>query len=391
MKYLPLKLNPQGVKKVISGELWLTLRDCLSAEKVKEIEPGSLVSLYTKEGHFLAQAYLNPRAHFAIKILERKEVPIDEEFFYQKFRKSLKLREKLYKERVFRLIHGEGDYLPGLIIDVYDEILVLQFHTLGMERLKDSIIIALKRLFNPRALILKNDFEKRKEESLFQYVEILGEEVGEVYPFQMDGLKFLLPIKWGQKTGFFLDQRENRRFLEKVSEGITVIDGFSYLGAFSFYALKGGAKRAFLVDRSEAALQLAEEIAKLNGFGDKIIPVQGDVFQLLKNPFAEANLLILDPPAFIKARRDFERGFKKYEELYSLGLNYFSHKEGFLLLFSCSAFLKFPDFKELVKKLLIKRGLEARVIKYLFQATDHPVNPLVEETEYLKGVFLKIN
>ncbi|MGC9101478.1 MAG: class I SAM-dependent methyltransferase, partial [Caldisericum sp.] len=167
------------------------------------------------------------------------------------------------------------------------------------------------------------------------YVEVIG-EVRDPLLVEIDEIKFLIPFEKGQKTGFFLDQRDNRRFLLRISKDKIILDGFSYIGGFSFYALKGGAQRAYLIDRSSLALDLALEIAKLNGWKERIIPVEGDVFHLLKHPFTQGDILILDPPAFIKTKKDKEKGLRKYEELYHLGLSYFQDKEGLLLLFSCS-------------------------------------------------------
>ncbi len=394
MKYYPIKLNFEGTKKVFSGGLWLTLKDTLEGERLKEkIEPGSLVTLLTKEGHFLAQAYFNPKVYYCIKILTKNETPIDKEFFKRIFQKSFEIRKKLYpSEEVFRLIHGEGDFLPGLIVDIYKDVAVLQFHTLGMENLKEAILSGLREALSfLKGFFLKNDFEKRKEENLPQYVEFIGENKEDPLFVEMDGIKFLIPLEKGQKTGFFLDQRENRRILMKFSKDFIIFDGFSYIGGFSLYALKGGAKRAYLFDRSGFALDLAIEIAKINGWKNKIIPVEGDIFQILRNPPTEGDILILDPPAFIKAKKDKEKGMKKYEDLYYLGLRYFQNRKGFLFLFSCSHFLSLEEQKFLIKKILSKINLKARILKYLFQAPDHPINPLIEETEYLKGLLLKID
>lgn len=394
MRYYPIRLNFEGTKKVFSGGLWLTLKDTLEGEKLKEkIEPGSLVTLLTKEGLFLAQAYFNPKVYYCIKILTKEELPIDKEFFKNVFRKSLATRKRLYPaEEAFRLVHGEGDFLPGLIIDIYKNIAVLQIHTLGMEKLKEFILSGLREALSfLKGFFLKNDFEKRKEENLPQYVKFIGENMEDPLFVEMDGIKFLIPLEKGQKTGFFLDQRENRRLLMRFAKDFIIIDAFSYIGGFSFYGLKGGAKKAYLIDRSSFALDLALEIAKINGWKNKVIPVEGDVFQISKNPPTEGDILILDPPAFIKARKDKEKGMKKYEKLYDLGLNFFHTRKGYLLLFSCSHFLKFEDQKFLIKRLLSRKNLKARFLKYLYQALDHPINPFIEETEYLKGLLLKID
>ncbi len=393
MRYPPVKLNPQGLKNFIQGRIWFTLGEIESYDKVKDsIEPGSLVSIYSRDGHFLGQGYFNPHSFYNLKILTRRECPIDTPFFRERFRMALSLREKtLPGESSFRLVHAEGDHLPGLVIDIFDKVGVIQIHTLGMEKLKLHILEALLQLIPLDSIVFKNDLEKRKEEGLPLYVDIYLREPQDPYPVLMDGIKFLLPLTKGQKTGFFLDQRENRRFLQSIAKGSVVMDGFAYLGGFSFYALKGGARRAYLLERSGYALEIALEIAKLNGFKDKIVPVEGDVFQLLKNPVAYSDLLILDPPAFIKSRKDFSQGYKKYKSLMDLALNFFREREGLLFFFSCSHFFKLQDLQELLKELLPKKGFSSGIIKFFHQGLDHPVNPLVEETEYLKGVALKLS
>ncbi len=390
MSYPEIKLKERGVKKVIRGALWLTKEDSLQPEKIEtQIEPGSLVSLYTQEGHFLAQAYYNPRVFYSIKILCRKKVKIDTDFFYKKFSKAFILRKKFYpNEKCFRLVHSEGDNLPGLIIDIFDEVAVIQIYTLGMERLKNYIYPALAKVLPIKYFVFKNDFDRRKEENLEKYIEFYPKEPQDPYLVEMDGIKFLIPIKEGQKTGFFLDQRENRRRVMEISSGSTVIDAFSYIGGFSFYALKGGAKRVFLIDRSSIALEIASEIAKLNGWQDKVIPLPGDVFKILREYRDRADLVILDPPAFVKSKKDLEQGQEKYKQLYALGLNAFDQEEGFLFLFSCSHFLTFEDLKNLVTLLIVKSGKEAKWLYPLFQAPDHPINPSVPETAYLKGLWL---
>ncbi|RLG09702.1 RlmI/RlmK family 23S rRNA methyltransferase, partial [Candidatus Pacearchaeota archaeon] len=285
--------------------------------------------------------------------------------------------------KAFRLVFSEGDFLPGIIIDVFDKVIVVQLYTLGMEKLKNFIISALKNLLTPEVIVFKNDSSKRKEEGLELYTEVVEGNLKDPVLIEIDEIKFLIPIINGQKTGFFLDQRENRRFIRKLSQDMIVLDVFSYIGGFSFYALKGGAKRAFLIDRSELALNVAEEIAKINGWKDKIIIVKSDAFKVLKDP-PESNLIILDPPAFIKSKKDIDLGIKKYEKLYFLGLK--NLQKGLFFPFSCSYFLKMDTFWKMIIKELIKLRINGKIIYQGFQAFDHPINPNVEETFYLKGL-----
>jgi 23S rRNA (cytosine1962-C5)-methyltransferase len=389
MKYPIIKLNKRGVKKYLENYLWFSSQEIFQFEKIKnEIPAGSIVDVTSEDNFFLGRGYFNPKIYYSLKLLTKEDIAIDEEFFLKKFSKALELRKYFYpKESCFRLIFSEGDFLPGLIIDIYENIAVVQIQTLGMEKLKDFIITALKKLFDFKAIVLKNDSSKRLEEDLELYVEIAYGETEEIILTKMDEIKFLIPVLKGQKSGFFLDQRENRRFIKNIAKDLVVLDGFSYIGTFSFYALKGEAKIAYLIDRSDFALGLAEEIAKINGWKDKIITIQGDVLQILKNP-PKAELLILDPPAFIKTFRDVKAGEKKYENLYFLGSK--ALEKGFLFAFSCSYFLKLEKMKEMVKNSLKKLNKDGTIIFHGFQAPDHPINPFVEETFYLKGLGIYI-
>lgn len=389
MNYPVITLNKTGIKRYLNNHLWFTFKEILHFEKVKEkIEPGSLVNVISEENNFLGCGYFNPKSYYSLKLLTKEKTIIDKNFFLKKFSQALTLRKCIYpKETCFRLIFSEGDFLPGLIIDIYEKVAVIQIQTLGMENLKNFIISALKELLNLKAIVLKNDSSKRLEEELELYVEVVYGKTEEIISVEMDEIRFLIPILKGQKTGFFLDQRENRKFLKGMAKDHIILDGFSYIGGFSFYALKGGAKKAFLIDRSEFALSLAEEIAKINGWKEKIITFQGDIFQILKNP-PKSDIIVLDPPAFIKSSKDIKAGEKKYENLYFLGIK--ALEEGFIFAFSCSHFLKIEKMKEMVKNNLKRTKKEGKIIFYASQAPDHPVNPFVEETFYLKGLGIYI-
>lgn len=389
MKYPTIKLNKKGIKSYLENRLWFSSQEISQFEKVKELIPaGSIVNVISEDNFFLGCGYFNPQSYYTLKLLTKEETTINEEFFLKKFSKALELRKFFYpNEKCFRLIFSEGDFLPGLIIDIYENIAVVQIHTLGMEKLKDFIIGALKKFLDLKAIVLKNDSSKRLEEKLDLYVEVVYGKTEEIILVEMDEIKFLIPILKGQKTGFFLDQRENRRFLKGIAKDYVILDGFSYIGGFSFYALKGKAKRAYLIDRSDFALNLAEEIAKINGWKDKIITIKGDVLQILKNP-PKSDILVLDPPAFIKTSKDIRAGEKKYENLYFSGIR--ALEKGFLFAFSCSYFLKIEKMKEMIKNSLKKLNKEGAIIFHGYQAPDHPINLFVEETFYLKGLGIYI-
>lgn len=385
MSYHKLKLNKKGIQVYLNSGLWFTKKDILEFEKIsEEISPGSLVKIYSPENFFLGIGYFNPTSWYCLKLLTKIETSIDEQFFYQSFSSLLKFKQSLYPgESCFRLVFSEGDFLPGLIVDVFEKVVVVQIYTLGMEKLKSFVISALIKLLSPKAVVLKNDSSKRKEENLEIYSEVAYGKVEELVLVEMDEIKFLIPVLKGQKTGFFLDQRENRRFIMKIAQDLEVIDGFSYIGGFGFYCLRGGARKVFMIDRSTQALEIAEEIAKVNNWKDRVITIAGDIFQILKNP-PKAQVIVLDPPAFIKSHKHLAEGEKKYEALYQLGLN--AIEKGYFFGFSCSYFLGMERLKKIISKGLSRLNKQGSIIFHGFQAPDHTVNPTIEETLYLKGL-----
>ncbi len=387
MNYLTVKLSKNAIPKYLSGALWFTKQDIKNFSKLKEtIQPGEIVKILSQEGFFLGIGYFNPQVYYALKLLTKDEAKIDEKFFKTKFERLYTFKKRLYPEdEALRLVFAEGDFLPGLIIDIYKNIAVIQTYTTGMERLLPLILKALKAALPfVKGMVIKNDSSRRKEENLPLYVKTEG-KVEELVSVKMGGLKWLIPVIKGQKTGGFLDQRQNRNFIKMISRDLSVIDAFSYIGGFSFYSLAGGAQRAFLVDRSSFALSIAEEIARINGFKEKIILVEADVFHFLKNP-PLTDMIILDPPAFIKNKKSLKQGEKKYASLYSLGVK--ALKKGFLMACSCSHLLEEKRFETLVLEAARKEQRQVKIIYRGYQAADHPVNPAVRETFYLKAICL---
>ncbi len=378
-----LKLNQKGIRKVISGRLWLEVSDF---EDRPEEPEGALVRLLSPQGYFLAIGYLNPRSKIVARIISREDSPVNAEFFFRKLKEALELRKRVYPgEQAFRLIHGEGDGLPGLVVDVYGKVAVVEVSTKGMEVLKGFVIEALRRLLSLKAVVVKKEASFAREEGLEEGIEVEG-ELGGFVEVEMDGIRWLVDPVGGQKTGFYLDQRENRRLIRRFSEGATVLDLFGYTGAFSFYALKAGARRAFCVERSKDALSLSEEIAKLNGLFDRFFPIQAKVEEFLKDA-PDADLLILDPPAFVKHKRDLERGKKKYLQLNRLAAS--ALQEGVMFSSSCSMHLKESDLLEVLRHAL--KGRRSRLLFRCSQAPDHPVNLHHPESFYLKGFVVKVS
>ncbi len=378
-------LKPQGVKKILSGRLWLEKRDLM---EIPALEPGELTRLMTKEGQFAALAYVNPKSKVMARILSRREERPDKNFFLQRFKIALKHRQAAYpNEKCFRLIHGEGDLLPGLTVDVYERVCVVQLSTAGMEGLKGEIFKALKDLLEPEAVVFKNDLPARKEEGLPLYVDLKG-RLNPPIKVKIDGLSYLIDPLSGQKTGFFLDQRENRRRLARYVSGKIVLDLYCYTGAFALTAAMAGAKKVLAVDRSEGALALAQENAKLNRLEEKIIFLQDEVEKFLSYA-PEAEVIILDPPAFIKHRRHFRAGYNRYLLMNRLAVVKLK-AEGILFSSSCSQFLSLNDLKIILQRTTDEYQRYAQILEYGIQALDHPTLLTMPETMYLKALFTRV-
>ncbi len=377
-------LNPKGLRRALSGGLWFFRGDF---GQLPVFEAGELGKILTPERQFWGLAYFNPKSSIIARLLTRKEETIDYTFFRACFEKALALRRSLYPgEEAFRLIHGEGDLLPGLTVDLYGHIAVIQLSTAGMERLKSEILKALKELIPLKGFVFRNDLPAREEEGLPLYVEAEG--VSGPLEIVCDGLRFLVDPVGGQKTGFFLDQRENRRRITRYVQGKVVLDLFCYTGAFALYAAKAGAAKVLAVDRSKEALKIAEENARLNGLSEKIQFVQDEVERFLRYaPRAEA--LILDPPALIKKKKAYQRGKRRYRELIQRAFK--TVKEGgVLLVCSCSQFLSLEDLIKICREEGLKTEQNTSLLEIGLQALDHPVYLPMPETFYLKGLFLRI-
>ncbi len=388
MPYPSLEVTDKGLRKIVSGRLWLEQGDLAAPKLLAELPPGALVRLVTREGHFLAVAYVNYRSRIKARILTRKDVPIDQDFFIRRLAQALSWRKKIYPgERCFRLVHGEGDFLPGLTVDVYQDICVVQRSTAGMERLGQEIREALKTLLCPKGLVFRDDLPVRRQEGLSKGVKVWG-KVPRPLKVQIDGLWYVLDLVAGQKTGFFLDQRENRRRLGRYVSESTVYDLYCYNGAFALSAARAGAKRVLAVDRSAEALAQAEENARLNGFAHRIVFVQEKVEDFLTK-ITPASVIVLDPPAFIKHKRHFQAGLKRYRLLNRLALAKVL-PEGVLFSSSCSQFLRLSDLEGLLRQEATDYQRSIQVLEYGMQALDHPSVLMMPETMYLKALFLRI-
>jgi 23S rRNA (cytosine1962-C5)-methyltransferase len=345
---------------------------------------------------WIARGLYNPASQIRVRVLTSKDEPIDGAFFKRRISRALALREKYVAPQAtgYRVINGEGDFLPGLIVDRYAGFFVCQFMTAGMEQYKRIIIDILMESASAAAcqgVFERSDGRVREEEGLGPSVGLLaGQEPPELIEIEENGFKFLVDVRRGQKTGFFLDQRDNRQFLAGLARDATVLNCFSYSGAFGIYALGAGARAVISLDSSRPALELAEKNFALNQVrGDNIEHIKGDAFAYLKDGAAAFDIVVLDPPSLAHRRGDVEAatGGYKFLNLHALKRTQIG---GFLLTFSCSQHVSSDLFQKVVFGAAVDAGRRVAILKKLGPPSDHPVSLHHPEGEYLKGLVLRV-
>lgn len=356
------------------------------------IKPGNIVTVITNEDEFVGCGYFNPSSEISIRLLTFKDEPIDDNFLTEKIRSAINKRDFLNDmTNAKRLAFSEADGLPGLIADLYDDTLVIQVFTLGMERLKESAINIFKELIHPKYIYEKSDAPFRKIEGLKAVKGWVGAEGETNVGIHENGARFIVDIEKGHKTGFYLDQRKARLALRDIAKGRSVLDLFCYTGAFSINAALGGAAKVTGADIKKEWLELARKNAALNGVGEKIDFISGDSFLILKKMFDSGekfDIIILDPPSFAKDRRSVATASKGYRELNTLAMKLLS-EGGILGTFSCSHSMSNDIFSGILKDSAGEAGRSFTILKRCHQDKDHLIVKAIPETEYLKGYFLK--
>jgi len=314
-------------------------------------------------------------------------------FFQERISRASRWRENFLKGKTnaYRIVNGEGDFLPGLIVDRYGETLVLQSLTAGIERIKGTLVELLSKELKPHSIYERSDVSARREEGLPEVTGFLfGKEVSDRIEIEEYGCHFQVDVKGGQKTGFYVDQRENRSDLKTLSQGKKILDVFCYTGAFSIYAGLGGAEEITLVDSSEEALKRAEEHFHLNQLGQ--IPrrsIRGDAFEILRSLDPGYDLVILDPPPFAKRKGHVPGASKGYKDL-NLQAFRLLKRGGLLFTFSCSHHVTWDLFQKIVFSAGVDAGKEVQVLARRGQPMDHPINLSHPEGEYLKGFVCRV-
>jgi 23S rRNA (cytosine1962-C5)-methyltransferase len=386
------KVHLKRTKRILGGHLWVFSNEIY--ETMRGYVPGSLVELFDRQENFLGTGYINPNSLISIRILSRERVEIDREFVRRRLRAALHLREKLFEDReALRLVYSEGDYLPGLIVDKYGKCIVLQFLTYGIESFKDLIIELLDEMLDPDTIVLKNESRSRLLEGLPLYKEMVKGSIEKLPVIGENGVSLEIDPYSGQKTGFFLDQKENRKAIRRYVKGGKGLDLFCYTGAWSMNLAFSGAEVTG-VDESERAIGQALKNAAMNALQDRASFVQDEVFSFLRRKAAEDgnknDFIVLDPPAFVKSSAKIKEAVKAYRELNSLCMRLLK-PGGLLATSSCSYHVGREMFLEMLRDAArdAQRGL--RLIELRSQDRDHPVLLSMPETEYLKCAFLVVD
>jgi len=387
---LTVYLKKDREAPVLRGHPWIFSGAVESVEG--DSEAVGVANVFDCKKNWIARGLYNPKSQIRVRLLTWREETIDRDFFPRRIAQALALRQDFLSTTTsaYRLINGEGDFLPGLIVDRYADFLVCQFFTAGLELFKDDIIAALSALESVHGIFEKSEGRVRDEEALGHFVGVVsGAEPPETIPIEENGYKFLVDVRRGQKTGFFLDQRDSRAFLATVARGRTFLDCFSYSGAFSVYAFGGGAKEVITIDSSRPALELAEKNLALNGFPDGGELLKGDAFAYVKECGRTFDVIVLDPPSLAPKRSDVTAATGGYKFLNLHALKHLN-PGGYLLTFSCSQHLSTDLFQKVVFGAAVDAGRKVSLVKRLGQPIDHPVSLHHPEGEYLKGLVLRV-
>ena len=397
-QFLCLKKGQE--RRITAGHLWVFSNE-IDQQKtpLKVFSAGDYAVLLSYSGKTLGLVYVNPHSLICARLLSRKaDFEFNHSFIKHRINIALSLREKIFAKPFYRLVYGESDFLPGLVIDRYGDNFVVQITTAGIESVKDEVTLALKKIFNPRLILYRNDTNSRKLENLEQYKEVA---------FSSDGLesepesinlelienecRFAIDVFNGQKTGWFYDHRVNRGSLQKYVKDKKVLDLFSYVGGWGVTMANAGASEVTCVDSSAHALSMAEQNAKLNQCS-QLSTIESDAFEFLKTCRAERrkfDVVIVDPPAFIKRKKDLKKGTQAYFQLNKMAMQ-LCHKDAILVSASCSHHLAKQELIKIITQASGHIDRDCQIIETGQQGPDHPIHPAIPETEYIKSYICRV-
>jgi 23S rRNA (cytosine1962-C5)-methyltransferase len=393
MSILPaIHLQAGRSRRLRAGHPWVYSNEIVMDQSAKALPPGGLVRIVDAGGEVLGVGTFNPHSLIAIRALSREpEAVVDRAFLAARLKRALALRETLFDGPYYRLVHAEADGLGGLVIDRFGDAVTIEANTAGMELLLPEILGALDEIVAPATVLVKNDSPVRKLEGLELYDKVAKGELSAPIELVENGVRFLADLTTGQKTGWFYDQRDNRAAVAKVAKGRTVIDFYTYAGGFALQAAKAGASCVTAVDRSESSLALATKSAELNGL--PLETVRADAFaemERLANAGRRFGVVVTDPPAFVKSKKDLAAGAKGYRKMTRLAAG-LVEPGGFLLVASCSHHMSAENFAEEVRHGLSNAQRTGRILRSAGAGADHPLHPSLPESAYLKALLLQLD
>jgi len=389
MQFATIRLNPKADHRLRNGHLWIYSNEIDSkANSLQNFQPGDQAVVENATGKILGMAYINPNTLICGRMMSFNATEIiNQEFFIKRINNALVLRQQIFATNCYRLIYGESDLLPGLVVDRFFDVIVVQISTAGMEKHLDLIIAALDHCLKPKTILVKNDGKMRAVEGLESYIAWKKGQETATAPLEENGVKFNAPILEGQKTGWFYDHRMTRARLASYVKGKRVLDVFSYVGGWGIQAAAFGAKEVMLNDCSDFALEHVAENAKLNNLNN-VSTIKGDAFDVMESLYNNAEkfeVIILDPPAFIPRRKDLNKGIAAYQKANLLATRLLSANGGILVSGSCSMHLPAEDLRTAIHRAGSKLGKQVQILEQGHQGPDHPIHPAIAETEYLKA------
>ena len=389
-----LFLKKNHERRLRAGHLWVYSNEVdTKRSPLKDFQPGEQVALMNHDEKWLAWAYVNPNSLICARIVSRQQDHLlDQSLLVHRIKVALSLRDRLYSQPFYRLLFAESDGIPGLVVDRFGKYLSVQITTAGMEAQKDAIIGALNKVVHPSGILLRNDVTVREQEGLERYVEVASGKIPEQVRLSEDDCDFETSLFEGQKTGWFFDQASNRRRLLPWVAGKRVLDLFSYAGAWGVRAAKGGATAVTCVDSSEKALALATRNAALNGLSDKLDTLRSDslsALKELKHAGERFDIVLVDPPAFIKRKKDLKEGTLAYRRINEAAISVL-RKDGLLVSSSCSYHMEEARMLQTLQQTSRHRDRSMQLVERGQQGPDHPIHPAIEETGYLKTFYLRV-
>ena len=389
----PLRLKKNEERRIRAGHLWVYSNEVDNkATPLKQFEAGQQVQLLAHNGKSLGNGYVNPNSLICARLVSRDPNHVlDRSLLVHRLNVALSLREQLFEEPFYRLAYAESDQLPGLVIDRYADLCVVQCTTAGMEAVKDQVIEALEKVIRPAGILVRADSSIRQLEGLDSYQQVIG-SVPEEVSVKEHGLSFSVSLRQGQKTGWFYDQRMNRARLRNYVQGKRVLDVFSYAGAWGLQAAAAGAGEVLCVDASSAAIDRIHVNAQANGLADRVASVEGDAFEVLgqlRVNQEKFDVVVLDPPAFIKRKKDIKAGEQAYHRLNQLAMQVLK-KDGILVSASCSHHLAESRLQTILLQSSRHLDRSLQILERGHQAPDHPLHPAIAETAYLKALFCRV-